>query len=105
MFRLAAGRSLPGYVSIGKREPGSSVESVEEVIGASAVSGAPLHIVHINSSCASQALDCLSLVAGARASGLDVTTEAYPYEAGMTYVNSALFNPAWQEKFEVTYHA
>jgi hypothetical protein len=30
--------------------------------------------------------------------GLDVTTEAYPYIAGMTYINSALFNPGWQEK-------
>ena len=38
------------------------------------------------------------MVEGARARGLDVTTEAYPYIAGMTYINSALFNPGWQEK-------
>jgi len=107
MFRLAAERGVPVYThmrSSGKREPGSSIESVSEVIGAAAVSGAPLHIVHINSSCGSQALDCLKLVAGARARGLDVTTEAYPYEAGMTSINSALFNPGWQEKFGITYH-
>jgi N-acyl-D-aspartate/D-glutamate deacylase len=107
MFRLAARHSVPVYTHVrsgAKQEPGSSIESVEEVIGASAVSGAPLHIVHINSSCVSQALDCLSLIAGARGSGLDVTTEAYPYEAGMSSVNSALFNPGWQEKIGVTYH-
>jgi len=106
MFRLAAGHGVPVYThvrSAGKREPGSSIESINEVIGAAAVTGAPLHIVHINSSCGSQALDCLSLIAGARARGLDVTTEAYPYEAGMTYINSALFNPGWQEKFGITY--
>jgi N-acyl-D-aspartate/D-glutamate deacylase len=106
MFRLAAEHGVPVYTHVrssGKQEPGSSVESVEEVIGAAAVTGAPLHIVHINSSCASRAPDCLTLVAGARARGLDVTTEAYPYEAGMTYINSALFNPGWQEKFGVTY--
>ncbi len=108
MFRLAAERGVPVYThvrSAGPREPGSSIESVEEVIGASAVSGAPLHIVHINSSCGGLALDCLSVIAGARARGLDVTTEAYPYEAGMTSINSALFNPGWMEKFSgVSYH-
>jgi N-acyl-D-aspartate/D-glutamate deacylase len=41
--------------------------------------------------------------AGARARGLDVTTEAYPYVAGMTEINSALFNPGWQDKFGISY--
>jgi N-acyl-D-aspartate/D-glutamate deacylase len=107
MFRLAAEHNMTVYTHVrssGKLEPGSSIESVGEVIGAAAVTGASLHIVHINSSCGAQALDCLSLVAGARARGLDVTTEAYPYEAGMTSINSALFNPGWQQKFGVTYH-
>ena len=107
MFRLAAERSLPVYTHVrsnGKLEPGSNIESVSEVIGAAAVTGAPLHIVHINSSCGAQALDCLSLIAGARARGLAVTVEAYPYEAAMTYINSARFNPGWQEKSGATYH-
>jgi N-acyl-D-aspartate/D-glutamate deacylase len=38
------------------------------------------------------------MIAGARARGLDVTTEAYPYTAGMTFINSALFNPGWRER-------
>src|SRR5215831_7412722 len=106
IFRLAAENKVPVYTHVrsnGRREPGSSIESVSEVIAAAAVSGAPLHIVHINSSCGSQGPDCLTLVTGARARGLDVTTEAYPYEAGMTSINSALFNPGWQEKFGITY--
>ena len=107
MFRLAAEHNVPVYTHVrssGRHEPGSSIESISEVIGAAAVTGASLHIVHINSSCLAQALDCVGLVAGARARGLDVTTEAYPYEAGMTSINSALFNPGWQEKFGITYH-
>ena len=32
-----------------------------------------------------------------------MTTEAYPYIAGMTYANSAIFNPGWQEKLGVSY--
>jgi|SRR5215831_3551106 len=107
IFRLAAERHLPVYThmrSIGLVEPGSSVESVSEVIGAAAITGAPLHIVHINSSCLHQSIECLSLIEGARARGLDVTTEAYPYIAGMTGVNSALFNPGWQEKLGISYN-
>jgi N-acyl-D-aspartate/D-glutamate deacylase len=106
MFRLAAERGLPVYThvrSAGRGEPGSSVESISEVIGAAAISGASLHIVHINSSCLHDSLECLSLVEGARARGLDVTTEAYPYIAGMTSINSALFNPGWQQKLGIGY--
>jgi N-acyl-D-aspartate/D-glutamate deacylase len=107
MFRLAAERRLPVYTHVrgaGRVEPGSSIEAINEVIGAAAISGASLHIVHINSSCGKDALECLAMIAGARARGLDVTTEAYPYEAGMTYINSALFNPGWQQKYDMDYH-
>jgi cytosine/adenosine deaminase-related metal-dependent hydrolase len=106
MFRVAAERKLPVYThmrSTGRIEPGSSIESVSEVIAAAAITGAPLHIVHINSSCLRDSLECLALVEGARARGLDVTTEAYPYIAGMTGVNSALFNPGWREKLGIDY--
>jgi N-acyl-D-aspartate/D-glutamate deacylase len=107
MFRVAAERRLPVYThmrSAGRVEPGSAIESVSEVIAASAISGAPLHIVHINSTCLADALECLSMIEGARARGLDVTTEAYPYIAGMTAINSALFNPGWQEKLGISYN-
>jgi len=108
MFRLAAARGVPVFThvrSFGSLEPGSDIESVSEVIGAAAISGASLHIVHINSTCLRAAPQCLSLVEGARARGLDVTTEAYPYIAGMTIINSALFNPGWREKLGIDYSA
>jgi N-acyl-D-aspartate/D-glutamate deacylase len=107
MFRVAAARRLPVYThmrSAGRIEPGSSIEAVSEVIGASAITGASLHIVHINSTCARDSVECLSMIEGARARGLDVTTEAYPYVAGMTSINSALFNPGWREKFGIDYN-
>ena len=106
MFRLAAERGLPVYTHIrsnGREEPGSSIESVSEVIGAAAITGASLHIVHINSSCARDALECLRMIEGARARGLDVTTEAYPYIAGMTAINSAVFSPGWQQRLGISY--
>jgi N-acyl-D-aspartate/D-glutamate deacylase len=106
MFRTAAQRKLPVYThmrSFGRIEPGSAIEAVEEVIAAAAISGASLHIVHVNSTCLSDTLECLSLIDGARARGLDVTTEAYPYIAGMTAINSALFNPGWKERLGIDY--
>jgi N-acyl-D-aspartate/D-glutamate deacylase len=106
MFRLAAERGLPVYThmrSAGRIEPGSSIESVSEVIGAAAITGASLHIVHVNSTCLRDSMECLAMIEGARARGLDVTTEAYPYIAGMTAVNSALFNPGWREKLGIDY--
>ena len=99
MFRVSAERAVPVFVHM----RGERVESVGEVIAAAAVTGAALHIVHINSSCLGDAPECLRMVAGARARGLDVTTESYPYIAGMTQINSALFNPGWREKAGMEY--
>jgi N-acyl-D-aspartate/D-glutamate deacylase len=106
VFRLAAEYHRPVYIHIrsaGRIEPGSSIESVGEVIGDAAVTGAPLHIVHVNSMCMSQTTECLEMIAGARARGLDVTTEAYPYGAFMTFVNSAVFSAGWREKYGMDY--
>jgi len=107
MFRVAAERKLPVYTHMrsgGRIEPGSAIESTEEVIGAAAITGASLHIVHINSTCLRDSLECISLIEGARARGLDVTTEAYPYIAGMTAINSAVFNPGWRERQGIDYN-
>ena len=108
LFQEAAKWHRPVFVhdrSVGALEPGSSVEAVGEMIAASAVSGAPVHIVHINSSCIRFVRDCLTMIEGARARGLDVTTEAYPYGAGMPSIASALFNPGWRERRSISYDA
>ncbi|MEO6239596.1 MAG: amidohydrolase family protein, partial [Vicinamibacterales bacterium] len=107
VFGVAAAHHVPVFVhtrSSGRIEPGSSIESVGEVIAAAAITGAPLHLVHINSSCLADAPECLTMVAGARARGLDVTVEAYPYGAGMTDLRSSFFNPGWQQRIGITEH-
>ena len=106
IFRVAAERGVPLWPYIraaGYTEPGSSVESVSEVIAAAAVTGAPLHFVHINSMGLGLVFECLRMIEGARARGLDVTTEAYPYGWGTTMLNSALFNPGWRERMRIDY--
>ncbi|MEZ4587006.1 MAG: amidohydrolase family protein [Gemmatimonadales bacterium] len=103
MFRLAAEYGRGVYVHLRGESGGSSLPAVEEMIAASDSTGAPVHVVHINSSCLAEAFDCLELIAKARAAGQDVTTEAYPYGAGMTSIASALFNPGWRERRGIDY--
>jgi dihydroorotase len=38
------------------------------------------------------------MIAGARERKLDITTEAYPYTAGMTDISSAIFSDGWQQR-------
>jgi dihydroorotase len=69
---------------------------LEEVIAGAAITGAPLHIVHINSSGLAQTREMLQVISEAQARGLDVTTEAYPYTAGMTEIQSANYD-GWEQ--------
>lgn len=98
IFRLAAQRRIPIYVHMrasGPVEPGV-IDSLQEVLADTAATGAALHVVHITSMAMRQTAVCLSMLAGARRRGLDVTTEAYPYTAGMTDLGSAIFDEGWQ---------
>jgi N-acyl-D-aspartate/D-glutamate deacylase len=95
MFRSAARYHAPVFVhtrATGAREPGSSIESYLEVIGASAITGAPVHIVHLNSTSLDQTPRTLALVEESRRHGIDVTAEAYPYSASMTELASPLLD-------------
>jgi len=106
IFRRAQWLGAPVFVharSSGIREPGSGIESVSELIGAAAISGASLHIVHVNSVCMKDSMECIEMIRGARLRGLDVTVEAYPYTVAMTAINSAYFNPGWREKRGLDY--
>jgi dihydroorotase len=98
IFRVAAERKTPVYVHMrngGPVEPGV-IDAVQEVIADAAATGAPLHIVHITSLGLRETPLCLAIIEGARKRGLDVTTEAYPYTAGMTDLSSAIFSEGWQ---------
>ena len=106
VFRIAARYGAPCHVHIrgkGHHEPMSSIEAAGEVIAASAISGAPLHIVHVQSTGLHATGATLGMIQGAREQGLDVTTECYPYTAGMTAIDSALFSEGWQEKYGISY--
>ena len=94
LFYLAARFKRPIFVHM---RAGNVIASLQEVITDAAASGAPLHIVHINSSASAKTAEALRLIEGVRARGLDVTTEAYPYTAGMTEIASAVYS-GWESR-------
>jgi N-acyl-D-aspartate/D-glutamate deacylase len=106
MFKVAATYNASVHVHLrygGAKEPTSGLAALEEVIAAAASTGAPLHVVHITSMGLKDTPALIAMVAGAQQHGLDVTTECYPYTAGSTGLESALFDPGWQESFGITY--
>ncbi|HXG63846.1 MAG TPA: amidohydrolase family protein, partial [Blastocatellia bacterium] len=106
MFALAAGRGVPNFVHIryaSRIEPGSSIEAAQEMLANAAATGAAVHIVHLASVGLGQLPILLKMIEGARRSGLDVTTEVYPYTAGSTFINAAIFDPGWRERTAADY--
>src|SRR5712692_49709 len=106
VFRLAAEGNAPVHVHLrhaGTQEPTTGLVGIEEVIAAAAATGAPLHVVHITSMGLGDTPRLIAMVEGARKQGLDVTTECYPYTAGSTNLESAIFDPGWQERQGITY--
>lgn len=77
--------------------------SVQEVIADATLTGAPLHIVHINSVSLDQIDLALEMVQTAQEKGFDISTELYPYTAASTGLASAIFNEGWQERLNISY--
>ena len=105
-FTVAAQNRVPVYVHLrtaGLGEPGG-VAGLQEVIANAATTGASLHVVHVTSMGLANTPLLLDLINGARAKGLDVTTEAYPYTAGATYLQSAIFDPGFEQRMGITHN-
>src|SRR5436309_7317438 len=91
VFRIAARTKTPIHVHI---RPG--VSGLKEALALAAETNAPLHVVHINSVALSETPAMLEMISAARAQGRDVTTEAYPYDAGMTEIQSATIQDVYK---------
>jgi Amidohydrolase family len=80
-----------------------NIAAIQEVMADAAITGASLHIVHINSMALADIKVALDMVATAQKQGLDITTELYPYTAGSTSLRSVIFDPGWQERLKISY--
>jgi Amidohydrolase family len=88
----------------GVKEPNTGLAALEEVIAAAAATHASLHVVHVTSMGLRDTPQLIAMVRGAHDGGLDVTTESYPYTAGSTALQSAIFDPGWQEAMAITFN-
>ena len=87
MFRVAAAGNASSHIHMR-----NGVAGLDSTIAAAGAAKAKLHIVHVNSSGDTSLAAFLDHIQAARDHGQDVTTEAYPYGAGMTEIQSALFD-------------
>jgi N-acyl-D-aspartate/D-glutamate deacylase len=99
VLRIAARHRASCHVHIRSSGPPreGNFSGFEEVMAAAAITGAPLHVVHIQSTGGPNVLLELQMIAEARARGMDVTTESYPYTRGMTSIQSAGFDHKEEE--------
>jgi dihydroorotase len=106
VFRVAARYGAPVHVHLrysGDKAPETGRAALEEVITAASETKAPLHVVHVTSMGLRDTPQLLTMIRAAKARGIDVTTECYPYVAGSTGLESALFDPGWQERMRISY--
>jgi len=87
MFKVAAQGNASAHIHMR-----NGVAGLDSTIAAAKAAGAKLHIVHVNSVGDTALTAFLAHIKAARDRGQDVTTEAYPYGAGMTSIQSALFD-------------
>lgn len=95
ILQVGADTGAPSFIHLR-----GGLEGLQEALDAVSKTGASLHIVHVNSSGGAQTAEFMANIEGAINTGLDITTEAYPYEAGMTSLESALFDewPTWSDE-------
>ncbi|MEZ8271856.1 amidohydrolase family protein [Vibrio splendidus] len=102
LSKLAAERDVATYTHVryaSMMEPGSSFEAIQELIANSALTGAKMHINHINSTSLRDIDATLELFDEATENGFHVTAGAYPWGAAGTVVGAAMFSgPEWKER-------
>ncbi len=95
LIELAAHHDASAHLHVREFDRTRDWSQIYEVLGVAIRTGADVHVNHLNSIFESHSDQALEFLRCARALGISVTTECYPYTAGMTFIESALFDD-WQ---------
>ncbi len=87
MFAAAADVGVTAFIHLR-----GGLAGLDSTLTAARNAGVSLHVVHANSSGGTDIVEFLAMIEAAEAAGQDVTTEAYPYGASQTGIQSALFD-------------
>ena len=80
--------------------PGTNLDALREIIEDARETGAAVEIEHLSSTGGTFSMaQSLAMLETARASGLDITADSYPYNYWATYLDSERFAPGWQKRF------
>ena len=93
---LAAASGVPTFThsrDLVEFTPGGPIDGAEEIVRAAGETGAHMHYCHVNSTTMRHADRVLGLIERAQRAGARVSTEAYPYGAGMTGIGAAFLAP------------
>jgi cytosine/adenosine deaminase-related metal-dependent hydrolase len=96
MAEIAARFNAPAHLHLRSWDRTRNWGDLFEVFGVAIHTGGDLHVNHLNSIFGGFAEPALVLIDRARSSGLSITTECYPYTAGMTAMESTRFDD-WEE--------
>ena len=99
VFQMAKRWNVPIFTHVRSM----AVDAMQEVIANAAATGVALHIVHVNSMSLGSLPVVLEMIDSARKQGMDITTEAYPYTAASTNLESTMFDDGWQDRLAISY--
>ena len=102
IFDIAGKRQVAIFVHIRRGVAGDPAGLIE-VIEQARASHAPLHICHLQHNAMKNTGQFLSLIDAAKADGVSISTEMFPYNAGTTTIAAAVFKRNWQQIFDISY--
>ena len=102
IFSVAADYGVPVFVHVRRGIDGDSA-GLDEVIGVAERAGAAVHICHLNASAMSGVDIWLDKIDAARARGVDVSTEMFPWTSGSAAISSDVFSRNWRQIFAIDY--
>jgi len=106
LAKMAAKYDVATYTHVryaSNMEPKSSFEAIKELISNSALTGAHMHICHINSTSLKDIESIIPLIDDAFEQNINISVGAYPWGAASTVVGAAMFSGVgWRERMGST---
>jgi hypothetical protein len=106
LAEMAAEQDVATYTHVryaSNVEPQSSFEAVQELIGNAAITGAHMHLCHINSTSLKDIESIMGMVDDAFENDVNITVGAYPWGAASTVIGAAMFSgEGWQARMGST---
>lgn len=105
MFSLSKHLGVPNFIHIRSIGQVTPLEAGREMIEGAGRTGAAVHVVHVNSSGLWETRPLLDALYEAQRTGLDITTEVYPYTGAQSFPGDPRINPETMKALNLDYSA